>query len=192
MSEVIVSVEVLRDLATVGLVASSGKAAKPVLERVVFEVKDGSIKAYATDSYRLAEVTREVSSVEVNGVERFEINAKHLEGAVKAIGAKYRGDVVIEVADTTVTITGGGSTSAMYREDRSGNADYPTLANIWPSSFSGFDGAMRFNPKFLATLPKLAGLGDEVRVSANGADRPVQFESVDGATKYLLMPVRGN
>ena len=190
MSEVIVSVEVLRDLATVGLVA--GKVAKPVLERVVFEVNGRSIKAYATDSYRIAEVTREASSVEVNGVERFEINAKHLEGAVKAIGAKYRGDVVIEVENRAVTITGGGSTSAMYREDQDGNTKYPDLADIWPSSFSGFDGAIRFNPKFLATLPKLAGLGDEVRVSANGAGRPVQFESVDGATKFLLMPVKGN
>ena len=188
MSKVIMSAEVLRDLATVGLVANDYKGGKPILGRVVFECAGGSIKSYATDSYRIAEVTREVSSVE--DVERFEINAKHLEGAVKAIGARFRGDVEIEVGPDTVTITGGVSVTRVNREDIDGNSKYPDLANLWPSSLNGFDGAVTFNPKFLATLPKLAGMDQYVAIQATDNNHPSLFSSKDGLTRYLLMPVR--
>ena len=188
MSKVIMSAEVLRDLATVGLVANDHKGGKPILGRVVFECAVSSIKAYATDSYRIAEVTREVSSVE--DVERFEINAKHLESAVKAIGAKFRGDVEIEAGPDTVTITGGVSVTRVNREDIDGNGKYPDVANLWPSSFNGFDGAVTFNPKFLATLPKLAGMDQYVAIQATDNTHPSLFSSEDGLTRYLLMPVR--
>lgn len=188
MIKVILSSEVLRDLATVGHAAGKDKA-RPVLERVVFEPGvEGSIKAYATDSYRIAEVVRETT--EGSELGRFEINAKDLDGAIKALGAKYRGPVVIEVSDTTITITGGGSSVALYRQDQDGAIKYPDLTTLWPADFSGFNGSIGFNAKFLATLPKLAAMDGEVRVYASDANRPVLFVSKDGATKYLLMPVR--
>jgi DNA polymerase III sliding clamp (beta) subunit (PCNA family) len=188
MSKVILSSEILRDLATVGQCAGKVKG-RPILERVVFEPGvEGSIKAYATDSFRIAEVVR--PTAEGSEVIGFHINAKDLEGAVKAIGAKYRGDVVIEVSDTTITISGGGSSVALYRQDQDGNGKYPDLSTLWPTSFSGFDGSIAFNPAFLATLPKLAGMDQFVQVKANDNSRPVLFVSKDGATKYLLMPVR--
>ena len=188
MSKAIMSAEVLRDLATVGLVADDHRGGRPILGRVVFECAGSSIKSYATDSYRIAEVTREVLSVE--DVERFEINAKYLESAVKAIGAKFRGDVEIEVGPDTVTITGGVSVTRVNREDIAGNGNYPDLANLWPSSFNGFDGAVTFNPKFLATLPKLAGMDQYVAIQATDNTHPSLFSSEDGLTRYLLMPVR--
>jgi DNA polymerase III sliding clamp (beta) subunit (PCNA family) len=154
----------------------------------VFECAESSIKSYATDGYRIAEVTRELSSVE--DVERFEINAKHLESAVKAIGAKFREDVEIEVGPDTVTITGGVSVTRVYREDIDGNGKYPDVASLWPSSFNGFYGAVTFNPKFLATLPKLAGMDQYVAIQATDNNHPSLFSSKDGLTRYLLMPVR--
>ena len=188
MIKVILSSEVLRDLATVGHAAGKDKA-RPVLDRVVFEPGvEGSIKAYASDSFRIAEVVRETT--EGSELGRFEINAKDLDGAIKALGAKYRGPVVIEVSDTTITITGGGSSVALYRQDQDGNGKYPDLSTLWPTSFTGFDGSIAFNPAFLATLTKLAGMDQFVQVQANDQSRPVLFVSKDGATKYLLMPVR--
>jgi DNA polymerase III sliding clamp (beta) subunit (PCNA family) len=188
MIKVILSSEALRDLATVGQVASKERS-RDLLHRVVFEPGvEGSIKAYATDSYRIAEVVRKTA--EGSELGRFEINAKDLDGAIKALGAKYRGEVVIEVSDTTITISGGGSSVALYRQDQDGATNYPDLSKLWPASFTGFDGSVAFNPAFLATLPKLAGMDKFVQVQVNDAARPVLFSSQDGATKYLLMPVR--
>jgi len=188
MIKVILSSQVLRDLATVGQCASKDKASN-LLQRVVFEPGvEGSIKAYATDGFRIAEVVRETA--EGSELGRFEINTKDLDGAIKAIGAKYRGEVVIEVSDTTITITAGGSSVALYRQDQGGASKYPDLSHLWPASFTGFDGSIAFNPKYLATLTKLAGMDQFVQVQANDQSRPVLFVSKDGATKYLLMPVR--
>jgi DNA polymerase III sliding clamp (beta) subunit (PCNA family) len=204
------------DLVTVGNYATKAKDNRPLLAAIKLNILDkvegangnATIKATATDSYRLAIVQR-FCIVEVDGIlsgsdllipaESLLNAAKQFKGAIKnykASGYKSSIPVELRIEDDLVTITCQDMTVSNIRLV---SGQYPSVEQLIPAKGISETSLIAFNPVFLADIAKIApfnnkdtggGVGAIRIVSITDANKPALFEDAQGLTKVVLMPVR--
>lgn len=197
MLEVTIKGSDLTDLATVSAFASTDKA-RPILAGVLIQYDAGSrvIKATATDSYKLATISREVDA----GADSFTVlvDGKRLAAATKdATKATIRGGYVRFIFDADAGRVHVGPDSELYPVPVI-EGTYPNIETVIPSDAAYRDAAgvnqIAFNPVYVGQFAKIApwnGKGAQgVTFHMIDAARPVKATSSDGRTVALLMPVR--
>jgi len=196
--EIVFSRQCFADLASVGNFAS-GDSARPLLTGVfVRQNERGEITATATDSYKLAVITREAEEL-TGEFAPVIISADVLIRAARAFKKAFK--VTVSVEGDNVKI------SAPQFDDVYGcrviDGKYPDVDSLIPNAgrINEFDG-ITLNPWFLADVVKLApwaetpknGRGREGTTIATMVDalRPIRIESSDARTVVALMPIRRN
>ena len=197
------------DLSTVGNYATKPKESRPLLEGILLtNVDNKAIKATCTDSYRMAQVTRDaVISLDqdLNAIEllmpadlmlRAAKAFKASNKSYKAKGYKSAVEVKIKTDGNSVTIT--------CKDETLGGllipGNYPKVDQIIPAADGIHESkAIGLNPEFLADVAKIAPFSDKTKggefraitvAAINDPTRPVLFEDVSGLTRVVLMPVR--
>ena len=205
------------DLTTVGNYATKPKESRPLLEGILLtnvEYKNNAnatvkaIKATCTDSYRMAQVTRDAllsGDYDLETVELL-VPAELMLRAAKAFKAsnktyKAKG----YTSATEVNLKTDGNTIAITCKDETlggslipGN--YPKVEQLIPAANGIHESsAIGLDPEFLADVAKIAPFSDKtkdsrsraIKVAAiNDNVKPVLFEDVSGLTRVVLMPVR--
>ena len=205
------------DLVSVGNYATKGKDSRPLLAAIklnileAFEDDNGqsaTIKATATDSYRLAIVERSCF-IETDGIlsgsdlllpAESLINAgKQFKAAIKnykASGYKSATQVELSILEDVVTITCQDMTVSNIRLIP---GEYPKVEQLIPIKGISETELIAFNPVFLADIAKIApfnnkdtgsGSGAIRIVSISGTNKPALFEDASGLTRVVLMPVK--
>ena len=205
------------DLVTVGNYATKAKDNRPLLAAIKLNILDkvedanglnATIKATATDSYRLAIVERSCF-VDVDGIlsgsdllipaESLLNAAKQFRSAIKnykASGYKSSIQVELRIEDDLVTITCQDMTVSNIRLV---SGQYPSVEQLIPAKGISETSLIAFDPVFLADIAKIAPFNNKdtgssvgaIRiVSITDANKPALFEDASGLTRVVLMPVR--
>ena len=205
------------DLVSVGNYATKGKDSRPLLAAIKLNILDAvedanglnaTIKATATDSYRLAIVERSCFT-EADGIlsgsdlllpAESLINAgKQFKAAIKsykASGFKSSIQVELSILEDVVTITCQDMTVSNIRLIP---GEYPKVEQLIPIKGISETELIAFNPVFLADIAKIApfnnkdtgsGSGAIRIVSISGTNKPALFEDVSGLTRVVIMPVK--
>jgi len=183
------------ELVSAAAFASTDKA-RPLLTGVLLERGEGStVRAIATDSYGLVTVDRDAEKIEGDATSVI-LSAADLMRVAKS--AK-RGEVTLSRVDSLsrgylANITGGDSIRVEVIE-----GTYPDYRQLIPAARGISEGSgIGFAPALLVKLSKVAPFstkmgGEPARlVTLSDSTRPIMFESRDGRTTALFMPVRGN
>ena len=195
------------DLTTVGNYATKPKESRPLLEGILLtNVDTKAIKATCTDSYRMAQVTRDAFISESIETLELLVPADLMLRAAKAFKAsnktyKAKGytsatEVKLETDGNTITIT--------CKDETLGGSlipgNYPKIEQLIPAANGIHESsAIGLDPEFLADVAKIAPFSDKtkdsrsraIKVAAiNDNVKPVLFEDVSGLTRVVLMPVR--
>jgi DNA polymerase III sliding clamp (beta) subunit (PCNA family) len=194
MQVITLSAAAFTDLASAAAFASKNKD-RPLLTAVMLERDGESVRAIATDSYGLIAIERGAVSI-AGDSESVLLSAVDLASAAKLVkGSKEvtlraAGDgrsyevVILGLVRGTVEVIGG--TYPGYRQL------IPGYRGIGETEKIGLD------PALLVKLTKVAPFstkmgGESARlVALSDSTRPIMFESRDGLTRALFMPVRAN
>ena len=205
------------DLVSVGNYATKGKDSRPLLAAIKLNILEAvedanglnaTIKATATDSYRLAIVERSCF-IEAGGIlsgsdlllpaESLINAAKQFRAAIKrykASGFKSATQVELSILDDVVTITCQDMTVSNIRLIP---GEYPKVEQLIPIKGISETELIAFNPVFLADIAKIApfnnkdtgsGSGAIRIVSISGTNKPALFEDASGLTRVVIMPVK--
>jgi len=195
-----------KDLATVTSFAAKDKN-RPLLQVVKFEITANSVRAIATDSYKLATMTREAKLDITGDTEQVEHVSILIPGerlttfakGLKAARGRSFPDVVVKFHDPE---RGG----VLFESDgyvMGGDlveGKYPEVSHLIPNP-EGVKECNRvgFNPALLADFAKLAPFNSKdtkeatLLITALPDDkRPMRVEDQSGRTIAILMPVRIN
>jgi DNA polymerase III sliding clamp (beta) subunit (PCNA family) len=203
------------DLVTAAAFAGTDLA-RPILMGVFFEITrtgdEVTVKAIATDSYKLATIERGGTTYagESNTLEGIAdgetvtalISAKGLtaasKAAIKDAGKNGGLRVTVDPEHGRAVIAGYYGTSLEYPAELV-DGTYPAISNAIPAdSFylnsNGVTG-IGLNPHFVGLFAKLAPWSaksptDSARFEFIDESRPIRVASRDGRTKAYLMPVR--
>lgn len=214
------------DLTTVGNYATKPKESRPLLEGILLtniEYKNNAnatvkaIKATCTDSYRMAQVTRDAfisesinTGVIIPAIETVEllVPADLMLRAAKAFRASnksYRAKGYASATEVNLKTDGNTITITCKDETLGGSlipGNYPKVEQLIPAANGIHESsAIGLDPEFLADVAKIAPFSDKtkdsrsraIKVAAiNDNVKPVLFEDVSGLTRVVLMPVRMN
>jgi len=195
-----------KDLATVASFAEKGTH-RPLLQVVKFEITANSVRAIATDSYKLATMTREAKLDITGDTEQVEhlsvlIPAERLTTFAKGLKAargSFLPDVVVKFYDPER----GGVLFESEGYVMGGDlveGKYPEVDHLIPKP-EGVKECNRvaFNAAMLADFAKLAPFNSKdpkeatLIITALPDDKhPMRVEDQSGRTIALLMPVRIN
>jgi len=197
------------DLSTVGNYATKPKESRPLLEGILLtNVDNKTIKATCTDSYRMAQVTRDALISLDQDLEFIEIliPAETMLRAAKAFKASnksYKAKGYTSATEVKIKTDGHSVTITCKDETLGGSlipGNYPKVDNVIPAADGIHESkAIGLNPEFLADITKIAPFSDKtkagefraIKVAAiNDPTRPVLFEDISGLTRVVLMPVR--
>lgn len=193
MQVITLSASAFADLASAAAFASKDKN-KPILTAVMLERNGDNVRAIATDSYGLITIERGAVSIAGDG-ENVLLSAVDLASAAKLV----KGSVV------TLRAAGDGRsyelvTLGLVRgtvEVIEGT--YPSYRQLIPGYRGiGETDKIGLDPALLVKLTKVAPFsnkmgGESARlVALSDSTRPIMFESRDGLTRALFMPVRAN
>ena len=193
MQVITLSAAAFADLASAAAFASKDKK-RPLLTAVMMERDGENVRAIATDSYGLITIERGAVSIAGDG-ESVLLSAVDLASAAKLVKGnevtlRAAGDgrsyelVILGLVRGTVEVIEG--TYPGYRQL------IPGYRGIYETEKIGLD------PALLVKLTKVAPFstkmgGESARlVSLSDSTRPIMFESRDGLTRALFMPVRAN
>ena len=191
-----------RDLASAA-VMTSGDKSRELLTGVLLEIEANTIRAIATDSYRLVTIERE--AVEVEGTGPALVPGDVLERAAKDAKKARAMELVELVVDDYGVITITGPRNEWVYGGSMVEGKYPDVKSLIPEANGTKceEGTvLAFNAFFLADFPKLApwcnlargekgGPVGAIRITAiNGHLRPIRLESSDGRTVIVIMPVQ--
>lgn len=193
MQEITLSAKAFADLASAAAFAGKDKA-RPLLTAVMLERDGENVRAIATDSYGLITIERGAVSIAGDG-ESVLLSAVDLASAAKLVKGnevtlRAAGDgriyevVIFGLVRGTVEVIEG--TYPGYRQL------IPGYRGIGETEKIGLD------PALLVKLTKVAPFstkmgGESARlVALSDSTRPIMFESRDGLTRALFMPVRAN
>lgn len=187
------------DLVSVGNFASKDYD-RPILTGTHLRVNSKTVKATATDSYRLAIIERDLDSSDLTEEMEYLIPAKNLLRIAKELKPnpkvrQHTALVTLSFENEAVTIN---TTGDRFTVELLGG-QYPQIDQLVPTArgISECD-SIAFNPSFLGDFPKVAPFNvpsttNSIRmVTLTDPNSPVMWESRDGRTKLLLMPVRVN
>ena len=197
MFSITIGAKDLSDLATVSAFASTDKD-RPILTGVFIEYDGaGTIKATATDSYKLAIITRETDGAKCDAFSVL-VDGKGFAAAVKNAykdaGRAAWVKLVVNPERGRVEVGAGEFLYPAAILD----GTYPATSNLIPSddAYAAADGVNRIglNPVFVGQFAKIAPWnGDKaagVIFYVMDAHRPIKAVSQDGRTVALLMPIR--
>jgi len=181
------------ELVSAAAFASTDKD-RPLLAGVLLERgKGNTVRAIATDGYGLAMVDRDAESIEGDATSVI-LSAVDLMRVAKS--AK-RGEVTLTSVDSRgylANITGGDSIRVEVID-----GTYPDYRQLIPAARGISEGSgVGFAPALLVKLSKVAPFSNKMTgeaaklVTLIDSTRPFMFESRDGRTTALFMPVRGN
>ena len=193
MQVITLSAAAFTDLASAAAFAGKDKN-RPLLTAVMLERDGVNVRAIATDSYGLITIERGAVSIAGDG-ESVLLSAVDLASAAKLVKGnevtlRAAGDgrsyelVILGLVRGTVEVIEG--TYPAYRQL------IPGYRGIGENEKIGLD------PALLVKLTKVAPFstkmgGESARlVSLSDSTRPIMFESRDGLTRALFMPVRAN
>lgn len=193
MQVITLSAAAFTDLASAAAFAGKDKN-RPLLTAVMLERDGENVRAIATDSYGLITIERGAVSIAGDG-ESVLLSAVDLASAAKLVKGnevtlRAAGDgrsyelVILGLVRGTVEVIEG--TYPAYRQL------IPGYRGIGENEKIGLD------PALLVKLTKVAPFstkmgGESARlVSLSDSTRPIMFESRDGLTRALFMPVRAN
>jgi len=195
-----------KDLATVASFAEKGTH-RPLLQVVKFEITANSVRAIATDSYKLATMTREAKLDITGDTEQVEhlsvlIPAERLTTFAKGLKAargSFLPDVVVKFYDPER----GGVLFESEGYVMGGDlveGKYPEVDQLIPEPQGVKDcNRVAFNAAMLADFAKLAPFNSKdpkeatLLITALPDDKhPMRVEDQSGRTIALLMPVRIN
>ena len=193
MQVITLSAAAFTDLASAAAFASKDKK-RPLLTAVMMERDGENVRAIATDSYGLITIERGAVSIAGDG-ESVLLSAVDLASAAKLVKGnevtlRAAGDgrsyevVTSGLVRGTVEVIEG--TYPGYRQL------IPGYRGIYETEKIGLD------PALLVKLTKVAPFstkmgGETARlVALSDSTRPIMFESRDGLTRALFMPVRAN
>ena len=197
------------DLTTVGNYATKPKESRPLLEGILLtNVDTKAIKATCTDSYRMAQVTRDAfisGDYDLETVELL-VPADLMLRAAKAFKASnktYKAKGYTSATEVNLKTDGNTITITCKDETLGGSlipGNYPKVEQLIPAANGIHESsAIGLDPEFLADVAKIAPFSDKtkdsrsraIKVAAiNDNVRPVLFEDVSGLTRVVLMPVR--
>jgi DNA polymerase III sliding clamp (beta) subunit (PCNA family) len=196
----------LLDLSSVAVFAETDQH-RPILNGVLLSVDGENLKAVATDSYRLGIITRPTvnvrPSIRDDFPKAFNVPATDLVRVVKSVqpGAKVRDgvEIVLTFSENNVTVESAYGACSCTIDLIEGN--YPSVDQLIPARDKWdaikFDGVAAFNPKYLASVSKLAPFNatkvdatQSLRFRFLETLRPCVITSGDERTMALLMPVR--
>ena len=193
MQVITLSAAAFADLASAAAFAGKDKN-RPLLTAVMLERDGENVRAIATDSYGLITIERGAVSIAGDG-ESVLLSAVDLASAVKLVKGN----------EVTLRAAGDGRsyevvTSGLVRgtvEVIEGT--YPAYRQLIPGYRGiGENEKIGLDPALLVKLTKVAPFstkmgGESARlVSLSDSTRPIMFESRDGLTRALFMPVRAN
>jgi hypothetical protein len=181
------------ELVSAAAFASTDKA-RPLLTGVLLERGEGNtVRAIATDSYGLVMVDRDAETIEGDATSVI-LSAVDLMRVAKS--AK-RGEVTLSRVDSRgylAHITGGDSIRVEVIE-----GTYPAYRQLIPAARGISEGSgVGFAPELLVKLSKVAPFSNKMTgeaaklVALIDSSRPFMFESRDGRTTALFMPVRAS
>ena len=193
MQVITLSAAAFADLASAAAFAGKDKN-RPLLTAVMLERDGENVRAIATDSYGLITIERGAVSIAGDG-ESVLLSAVDLASAAKLVKGnevtlRAAGDgrsyelVILGLVRGTVEVIEG--TYPAYRQL------IPGYRGIGENEKIGLD------PALLVKLTKVAPFstkmgGESARlVALSDSTRPIMFESRDGLTRALFMPVRAN
>lgn len=198
MFSITIAASDLMELATVAAFASTDKA-REILTGVFIEYDGaGTIKATATDSFKLAVITRETAGGVQCDAFSVLVDGKGFAAAVKNVykdaGRTGWARFVVSPERGRVEV---GDDSVLYPAAILGGT-YPPTSNLIPSNdaYAAADGVNRIglNPVFVGQFAKIAPWnGDKaagVIFHVMDAQRPIKAVSEDGRTVALIMPMR--
>jgi len=197
--KITLSADALYDLASAGALASTDKA-RPILTAVKLEISGTTAKAVATDSYRLVTIERDIiDSDSETGAALIpaDILAKAAKDAAKT------GDDCTITVDDNLTFSIANSREEWRYGGRLIDGNYPDVISLIPKAgtLCEIDGNIAFNAFYLADFTKVApwsglkgraktGNDGGIKITAiNDSRRPIRFESYDGRTIIVIMPI---
>ena len=193
MQVITLSAAAFTDLASAAAFAGKDKA-RPLLTAVMMERDGENVRAIATDSYGLITIERGAVSIAGDG-ESVLLSAVDLVSAAK----------LVKGSEVTLRAAGDGrSYEVVIFGLVRGTVEviegvYPGYRQLIPGYRGiGETEKIGLDPALLVKLTKVAPFstkmgGESARlVSLSDSTRPIMFESRDGLTRALFMPVRAN
>ena len=175
------------------LSAEKGKMTTlPILAAVRLERTGTSLTLTATDRYRLTRVTATVA----DGPDwSFTLTAADAARVIALIPRKDAGpmDLTLEATDGVLSVTDWGGSSVHLTEIE---GEYPRVQSVIDQAGKDVEAVeeIAVNPRYLADLAKMPGLGLAVKFQFHGAARMVTATWTDEVSAlqylYLLMPCR--
>lgn len=194
----------LKELATVAVMASTDKA-RPILTGVLVEWSAEGVTFTATDSYRLAVMTRDGVTVEGDAGSVI-LSAKALAAAVKDAtkgAGPARGYRSATPVTLSVEIDGARQRATLTGLDELPypveiiEGTYPPTGGLIPadSAYANAEGVngIGVNPEFVGSIAKVypwTEKGAGVKLQILDAGRPIKVTGDYGRSTVLIMPVR--
>ena len=193
MQAITLSAAAFADLASAAAFAGKDKS-RPLLTAVMLERDGENVRAIATDSYGLITIERGAVSIAGDG-ESVLLSAVDLASAAKLVKGsevtlRAAGDgrsyevVTSGLVRGTVEVIEG--TYPGYRQLIPGNRGIRETEKI------GLDPALLVKLTKVAPFSTKMGGESAQLVALSDSTRPIMFESRDGLTRALFMPVRAN